>query len=129
MVQSRAQSTDEYLLELPPDRRATFARLRSLARSELDGFHEGMRWGMMYFQRDAAHGVGLASQKQHIAIYLGPELLEAAASKLHGQDVGKGCLRFPSDAHVDWDLLKELLRAAGAARTPHPPSPRVGPRR
>jgi uncharacterized protein YdhG (YjbR/CyaY superfamily) len=113
MVQSRARTVDEYLLELAPARRATFERLRALARTELAGFQEEMRWGMIYFQRDATHGVGLASQKQHIALYLGSDLLGAAALKLKGQDVGKGCLRFPSDARVDWDLVTALFRDAG----------------
>jgi hypothetical protein len=38
----------------------------------------------------------------------------AFAQRLAGQDMGKGCLRFRGPERVDFDLVRDLLRATAA---------------
>ena len=48
MVSSTAQSPDEYIAALPPDRRAAISAVRDVVRRNLpDGFEEGMEFGMI----------------------------------------------------------------------------------
>lgn len=114
-MQSAAKTVTEYLAELDEVRRSQIVALRKLIKQHLQkGFQETMAWGMICYQVPMAVSgptynkqplvyVGLASQKNHISLYLmsvysSPELNQkfekmwaAAGKKL---DKGKGCIRF-----------------------------------
>lgn len=115
MVQSSAANVDDYLAELPEERRAALTELRRLCRAELTGFAEVMAYGMPAYERDGVAEIAFANQKQYISFYLmRGDVREALAERLVGQDMGKGCLRFRKAAAVDFDLVRELLRATAA---------------
>lgn len=115
MVSSKAASVDDYLAELPQERREALTRMRRLCLDELPGFTEAMAHGMPAYDRDGFGGVAFASQKQYISFYLlRTDVRDAFAERLAGHDMGKGCLRFRKPAAVDFDLLRDLLRATAA---------------
>ncbi|MBF6214685.1 DUF1801 domain-containing protein [Nocardia puris] len=115
MVRSQASDVDEYLAELPEERRAALTRLRELCRAELPGFTEVMAYGMPNYARDGVGEVAFAGQKQYLSIYLlRTEVREMFADRLAGYDMGKGCLRFRRADQVDFDLVRDLLRATAA---------------
>lgn len=119
MVQSRAEDVDGYLAEVPEERREALVRLRELCRTELRGFTEVMAYGMPAYERDGVGEIGFASQKQHISVYLlRGDVREAFAERLAGHDMGKGCLRFRRPEKIDFELLRDLLRATAAGTTP-----------
>jgi len=117
MASSRAATVDDYLQELPDERRAVVAKVRALVRRRLPkGYKEGMQYGMITYCVPAStlaetHNgqplccIGLAAQKNHYALYLtGPyadgaqraaleDGFAAAGKKL---DMGQSCLRFRS---------------------------------
>ncbi|CAM5618733.1 hypothetical protein GCM10010329_19480 [Streptomyces spiroverticillatus] len=112
MVQSSAADVDGYLAEVPEERREALGRLRELCRAELPGFAEVMAYGMPVYERDGTGEIAFASQKQYISLYLLREdVREAFAGRLAGHDMGKGCLRFRKAESVDFDLVRDLLRA------------------
>jgi uncharacterized protein YdhG (YjbR/CyaY superfamily) len=112
MVISKAATVDEYVSELPADRREVITRLRRLAKSHLVGFREGIRWGMVNFYRSEEKQVSFASQVRYVSVYFGPAVLDAHRSELAGVDAAKGCVRFPSPVSIDWELITVLLREA-----------------
>ncbi|MFE3255060.1 iron chaperone [Nocardia sp. NPDC059091] len=115
MVQSKAGDVDGYLTEVPEERRAVLAELRRLCRKELVGFDEVMAYGMPAYERDRVAEIAFASQKQYISFYLMRSDVRAAfEEQLAGQDMGKGCLRFRRPENIDFDLLRDLLRATAA---------------
>src|SRR5262249_15157463 len=115
-VRSDSNSVDGYLAEVPEERRDALTRLRGLCREELRGFDEVMAYGMPAYERDGAAEIAFASQKRYISFYLmRSDVREAFAAQLAGQNIGKGCLRFRGAESVDFDLLRELLRATAAA--------------
>lgn len=119
MVQSRAEDVDQYLTELPEERRATLTELRALGRAELPGFREVMAYGMPVYERDGTGEVAFASQKQYISVYLlRTDVRDAFADRLAGHDMGKGCLRFRTPEKIDFTLVRDLLRATAATRGP-----------
>ncbi len=119
MVQSTAKDVETYLAELPEDRRDALAEVRRLCRRELTGFTEVMAHGMPAYQRDGVAEIAFAGQKQYISFYLmRPDVREAFAERLAGQDMGRSCLRFRTPRAVDFDLLRDLLRATAASPRP-----------
>lgn len=110
---------DTYLTEAPDDRKVVLTRLRELCRAELQGFTEVMAYGMPTYQRGGVAEVAFASQKQYLSLYLlRGDVRDAFAERLAGQDMGKSCLRFRRSAGVDFDLVRDLLRATAAAPGP-----------
>ncbi|MFL1376337.1 MULTISPECIES: iron chaperone [unclassified Nocardiopsis] len=117
MVTSKATSVDDYLAQVPEERRDVLTAVRDLCRGELPGFEEVMAYGMpTYRRRGAAEAeIAFASQKRYISVYLmRQDVRDAFADRLAGQDMGKGCLRFSRPEKVDTDLLRDLLRATAA---------------
>lgn len=132
-MQSKAKSVDQYIDELPPDRKQIMSDLRKVIKKNLPkGFSEGMGYGMMGWS--VPHSLyppgyhctpelplpfmGLASQKNfvalyHMGIYADPKLLKwfttawpkHSAKKL---DMGKSCLRFKKAEDVPLELIGEL---------------------
>jgi hypothetical protein len=130
MVQSRAVTVEEYLANLPEERRAIIATVRDVVRRNIpDGYREGMAWGMiMYFiplerYPDTYNGqplgyVSLAAQKNHYALYLMGAYMDAgraaaiaagfakAGKKL---DMGKSCVRFRRLDDLPLDVIGDVV--------------------
>jgi hypothetical protein len=82
MAKSNAATVQEYLDELPPDRRAVVAAVREVVLRHLPkGYREGMNWGVISYEvpleryPDTYNGqpltyVALAAQKNYYALYL-----------------------------------------------------------
>ncbi len=130
MVTSRATTVEEYLGELPDDRRAAVAEVREAILENLpEGYVEAMNWGMIAYEvplathPDTYNGkplmyAALASQKRHMAVYLSAvyaddelerwfrERYLATGKKL---DMGKSCVRFRTIDDLPVDLIGETI--------------------
>ncbi len=136
MVSSTATTAEDYLAELPADRRAAISAVRDLVRSHLPaGFEETMQYGMISYVvplstlPDTYNGqplavASLASQKNHMSLYLNSiyaDPAEAAwfteAYRRTGKrlDVGKSCVRFRSLDALPLDLVGEAIARTSAA--------------
>lgn len=128
-----ANSPEEYIAQLPEERRVAMSRLRALLREHLPvGFEETMSYGMIgYVVPHSLYPSGyhctpelplpfvsIASQKNfialyHMGIYADPELLawfqaeyaKVVPTKL---DMGKSCVRFKRPERIPWVLLEDL---------------------
>jgi uncharacterized protein YdhG (YjbR/CyaY superfamily) len=133
-MQSKATTPEQYINELPEDRKEVISRLRKTILENLpQGFEEQMGYGMLSYvvphskYPDGYHCdpstplpfISLASQKNHIGfyhmgIYSDPKLLEwftteypkHASNKL---DMGKSCIRFKNTNKIPFELLGELV--------------------
>ena len=129
-MQSNAESVEEYLHQLPPDRREAIETIRNAINEHLpDGYVEQMEWGMVSWvvpltdYPDTYNGrpltyVSLASQKNHMAVYLmglyseGPEeawFRQQYADRGMPLDMGKSCVRFKRLDEVPLDVLGEVV--------------------
>jgi hypothetical protein len=132
-MQSKAPSIAEYLASLPEERRSALEQVRAVIRKHLpQGYAEQMQYGMISYvvplalypagylnkQDVPLPFVSLASQKQHMAIYLmnvdgNPELeawFQAAWRKSQKKlDMGKSCLRFKRVEDLALDVLGEAV--------------------
>lgn len=134
MARSDATTVDEYLSELPDDRRAAIVAVRDVILANLpDGYEEVMRWGMITYEiplaryPDTYNGeplqyAALASQQRHMSVYLngiysdpGEESWFADAYRATGKklDMGKSCVRFKRLDDLPLDLVGQAIARTG----------------
>jgi uncharacterized protein YdhG (YjbR/CyaY superfamily) len=134
-MQSKAETVEQYLKELPDDRRIVIGKLRELLLKNLpEGFTETMSYGMIgYVVPHSIYPKGyhttphlplpfinIASQKNFIAFYhmsiSGDNQLltwftdEYAKFSKNKLDMGKSCIRFKNLNQIPYDLLGELAQ-------------------
>ena len=130
MAKSKATTVDQYLAELPAERREVIAKVREVVKQNLpNGYTETMNWGMISYEvplerypntynRQPLSYVGLAAQKNHYALYLmgayeGSEqqkqLADAFARAGKKLDMGKSCLRFKKLDDLPLDALGRVI--------------------
>lgn len=134
-MQSSAKTPDEYIAELPEDRRDAVTKLRKeILRNLPKGFEETMQYGMLGYvvphslypagyhcnPSDALPFVAVASQKNfvafyHMGIYADAELLEWFTTEYPKHtdaklDMGKSCIRFKKPEKIPFKLFGELMR-------------------
>lgn len=132
-MQSTAQTVNDYINELPEERKLAFSKLRNCILKNLpNGFKEEMSYGMLgYIVPHSLYPNGyhcnpklplpfinIACQKNfialyHMGIYLKPELLEWFTTEYpkystQKLDMGKSCLRFKKLDQIPFDLISEL---------------------
>ncbi len=132
-MQSPAKTVEEYMEQLPADRKSAMAELRKNIKKNLPkGFSEVMSYGMIGYviphslYPDGYHCdpklplpfMNIASQKNfiavyHMGVYADPKLLKwftteypkHVKSKL---DMGKSCMRFKKPEQIPFKLIAEL---------------------
>lgn len=145
-MQSKAATVKEYLASLPEDRRAAVSAVRETILKNLDaGYEEGMSYGMIgYFVPHSRYPAGyhcnpeqplpfagLASQKQHLSLYLmgvycgcpdgqgmteqGRWFRDAWAKTGKKLDMGKACVRFKTLDDLPLDVVGEAIRRVPAS--------------
>ena len=129
-MQSKATTVEEYLAELPDDRREQIQKVRQLILDHLpEGYEEKMNWGMISYQvplykfphtynKQPLMYAALASQKNHMAVYLSGIYMDKNLSeqfikdyKASGKkmDVGKSCVRFKSTDQLPFELIGKAV--------------------
>ena len=132
MVRSDANTVEQYLAEIPDDRRADVEMVRETILANLpEGFVETMRWGMITYEvpldtyPETYNGqplmfLALAAQKNHLALYLtnvafmpgGEERFKARYLETGRKlDMGRSCLRFKTADDLATDLVAETIRS------------------
>jgi uncharacterized protein YdhG (YjbR/CyaY superfamily) len=119
-MMSKATTVEEYLADVPEERRRALETLRTLCLEELAGYEEGMQYGMPSYSRDgSAVEVAFASQKNYISLYVMREsVVRANAHLLDGLSVGKGCIRFKRPEQIDPTVVRPLLSGSAADSGP-----------
>jgi len=133
-MHSDAKTVEQYLAELPPDRREAISAVRKVILENLPkGYVEMMQYGMIgyaiplerYPKTYNGQPLGiaaLASQKHHMSVYLNnvysdPEMEKWFADEYRTSgkklDMGKSCVRFKKLDDLPLDLIGKAV-----ARTP-----------
>jgi uncharacterized protein YdhG (YjbR/CyaY superfamily) len=130
----KAESVEDYLEQLPVERKQVLCKLRQVIQDHLpEGVEETMSYGMIgYVVPHSVYPPGyhcdpklplpfinLASQKNHVAlyhccIYAAPGLTQWFESEYpkHSSaklDMGKGCIRFKKMDQIPYALVGELV--------------------
>lgn len=131
----KAENPEEYIAQIPEDRKAVFQQLREVITANLPtGFQEVISYGMLgYVVPHSIYPSGyhcdsklplpflaIASQKNfiavyHMGIYADEKLLnwfveEYPKHSTQKLDMGKSCIRFKKMEHIPMNLLAELMK-------------------
>ncbi len=136
MVSSKAATVEQYLAELPEERRAVISAVRDVILKNLpEGYEETMNWGMICYEiplsrypvtynKQPLSYAALAAQKNFYAVYLSAlycgtdnakredwfrKEFEKAGKKL---DCGKSCVRFKKLEDLPLDVIGAAIRIA-----------------
>ena len=130
MVSIAARTVDEYLAQLPPERRAIISAVRDVILKHLpSGYEEAPAFGMIGYAipleryPDTYNGqplcyAGLAAQKNFNALYLMHAYQDAASAarlaaafKRIGKplDMGKSCIRFQRIEDLPLDAIGKFI--------------------
>lgn len=132
-MQSKATTVEQYIDELPDDRKKAISELRKQIKKNLPkGFKETMGYGMIGYvvphsmypdgyhcnPKDPLPFMNIASQKNFVAvysmgIYSNPELLkwftdEYAKAGVGKLDMGKSCIRLKKTDKIPYELFGQL---------------------
>ena len=129
-MQSKANSVEQYLNNIPEDRKESLSIVReAIVKNLPTGYVEVMNWGMITYEvpletfPDTYNGkplmyVALASQKNHMSVYLmgcymSPEIRKKFenAYKQSGKkfDAGKSCIRFKKEEDLPLELIGKTI--------------------
>ncbi len=134
-MQIQSKNPEEYLQQIPEERKAAFNMLRQTILAHLpEGFEEQLSYGMLgYVVPHSLYPAGyhcdpklplpflsIASQKNfvavyHMGIYADPELNQwftsEYAKRVTGKlDMGKSCIRFKKPDLIPFVLIGELVQ-------------------
>lgn len=139
-MQSRATTVEQYLAELPAERRTAIGAVRQVILENLDGeYEEGMQYGMIgYYVPHSVYPPGyhadpkqplpfaaLASQKNYMSLYLMPAygggegeswFREAWARTGKKLDMGKSCIRFKKLDDLALEVIAQAVRRMPARK-------------
>lgn len=130
MVSSKATTVDQYLSELPADRRTEIEKVRDAVNAALPaGYREGIGFGMIgwviplerypntYNKQPLAYAA-LAAQKNYNSLYLNcvyaskertEQLQHAFARAGKRLDMGKSCIRFKRAEELPLDVIAQEI--------------------
>ena len=133
-MQSKVSTVEQYLSEMPEERRAAIATVRHVILKNLDkDYEEGMQYGMIgYYVPHRVYPAGchanpkqplpfasLASQKDHMSLYMMPVYGEGAEESWFRSewaktgkklDMGKCCIRFKHLEDLALNVIGEAIR-------------------
>jgi Domain of unknown function (DU1801) len=139
-MQSKVTTVEQYLSELPEDRRQAIEAVRQVILKNLDkDYEEGMQYGMIGYYvphrmypagyhcdpKQPLTFAGLASQKNHMSLYLmciyGDSnhlkwFREAWAKTGKKLDMGKSCVRFKKLEDIPLDVIGEVIKRVPARK-------------
>ncbi|PTS81846.1 MULTISPECIES: iron chaperone [unclassified Caulobacter] len=116
MVQSRAQTVDDFLLEVSDDRRPALARLRGLCLEAFGAEHERMAFGMPAYGDPKNPWIAFNSQKQHIALYAGQDAIARFGGSLGKASFGKGCIRWSKPDAMKFEVIADIVADVAARK-------------
>lgn len=135
MMKIKAESVEEYLENIPEERKPAMNKLRKIVKDNIPkGFEECLSYGMIGYvvphiiYPDGYHCntklplpfINIANQKNFIALYhmgiYADEVLmnwfveEYPKHSKYKLDMGKSCIRFKKIDHIPYDLIESLIK-------------------
>jgi len=133
MASSKSLTVDQYLVELPPERRNVIKKVREVIKSNIhEGFEEGMDFGMIAYyvplkKYPNTHNkkpliyAALASQKDYVSLYLMTVYGKRESDfkkefKLTGKklEMGNSCVKFQKAEDLPMDLILKEIKSMSA---------------
>jgi uncharacterized protein YdhG (YjbR/CyaY superfamily) len=102
------QDVDRYIQTFPADVQKLLKKVRSAIKSAAPATTEGISYGIPTLYLDGKYLVYFAGFKHHISVYPATTVAVEKAG-LSAYKVAKGTLRFPLDAPIPFDSIKQFV--------------------
>jgi uncharacterized protein YdhG (YjbR/CyaY superfamily) len=107
---AKYQDVDEYMGQLPDDRRAVMEQLRSTIRSAAPDATEAISYNMPAFRLGGRFLVSYEAFKNHYSLFpWSDSMVEELGEEMKPYAVGKGTIRFPADQPIPIDLVARIV--------------------
>ncbi|HSK93091.1 MAG TPA: DUF1801 domain-containing protein [Candidatus Angelobacter sp.] len=104
-------SVDDYMAELPQDRRATMELLRGAIRSAAPDATEVIAYNMPAFRLNGRFLVSYEAYRHHYSLFPWSEaMLGELGDELQPHAVGRGTIRFPADQPIPLQLVTRVVQ-------------------
>jgi len=113
-MKSRAITVEEYLSELPPDRRRIISQLREIIQDSVPGLmaSESMNYGLPMYENHRGK-LAFASQKNYISIYMHhadrDRIWDKYQNELGNCQRKKECISYTKISDIDFDVIKKII--------------------
>ena len=113
-MQSDAKTVDDYLEEVPEERKDVLSELRRLCLNIFVDYEETMEYGMPGYKKKGSEiEVAFASQKNYISLYvLKEDVFNEFREDFAGLSLGKGCVRFKRSNQINFEVVARFLAAS-----------------
>ena len=107
---AKYQDVDEYMAQLPDDRRAVMEQLRTAIRAASPTATEVISYNMPAFRLNGRFLVSYEAFKHHYSIFpWSDEMLKELGEPLRSHAVGKGTIRFSADEPIPPELVTAIV--------------------
>ena len=107
---AKYQDVDEYMAQLPEDRRAVMERLRRTIRSAAPDATEVISYNMPAFRLGGRFLVSYEAFKRHYSLFPWSDaMVEELGEEIKPYAVGKGTIRFPADKPIPLELVSRIV--------------------
>lgn len=100
---------DAFLKEFPTSIQAKLKKIRAIAREEIPGAEEAIRYGIPTY-RLKTNIFHFSAYNTHIAVYPGAATVAAFKKKAGSRITGKGTIQFRLDEDIPEKLVREIIR-------------------
>ena len=107
---SKYESVDEYIAQLPEDRRAVIEQMRRTIRAASPDATEVISYNMPAFRLDGRFLVSYEAFKRHYSLFPWSDaMVDELGEALRPYAVGKGTIRFPADEPIPVELVTRIV--------------------
>jgi uncharacterized protein YdhG (YjbR/CyaY superfamily) len=107
---AKYRDVDEYMAQLPEERRAVMEQLRSTIRAAAPDATEVITYNMPGFRLDGRFLVSYEAFKRHYSLFPWSDaMVEELGDALRPYAVGKGTIRFPADEPIPLELITRIV--------------------
>jgi uncharacterized protein YdhG (YjbR/CyaY superfamily) len=120
MAKSKPKTIDDYLQELPADKRAALEKLRKTIRAAAPKAEECISYQIPAFRQNGVL-VGFGATAKHCAFFpFNSTTVAAHKEDLKGYDTSKGAIRFQPEKPLPATLVRKLVKARLAENDQRP---------
>lgn len=107
---AKYRNVEEYMAQLPEDRRAVMEQLRSTIRSAAPDATEAISYNMPAFRLGDRFLVSYEAFKRHYSLFpWSDSMVEELGDEMKPYAVGKGTIRFPADEPIPFELVARAV--------------------
>ena len=115
---AKPKTIDEYLRGVSSDKRAALQKLRKAIKSAAPRAEETISYQIPAFKLDGKILVWFGAATNHCSFYPGAEPIAAHKAELMKYETRKGTIRFTPDHPLPASLVRKIVKARIAERSP-----------